>query len=99
MASARDTSALFADRCPSHGAVAAVLAEKRCGRELDQQSHTLTCARFASTQLMLVVVVCTVAGHLIAAVPMYIELLDVFGRMHCSSSAYQAGHSNAVFHK
>jgi hypothetical protein len=43
-------------------AVAAVLAEKRCGRELDWQSHTLTCARFASTQLrMLAGVVYTVA--------------------------------------
>ena len=30
-------------------AVAAVLAEKKCGRELDWQSHTLTCARFASS--------------------------------------------------
>ena len=43
-------------------AVAAVLAEKRCGRELDWQSRTLTCARFASTRLrMLGGVVYTVA--------------------------------------
>ena len=44
-------------------AAAAVLAAMRCDRELDWQSHTLTCARFASTQLrMLVVVVYTVTG-------------------------------------
>jgi hypothetical protein len=44
-------------------AVAAVLAERRCDRQLDWQSHALTCARFASTQLrMLAVVVYTVTG-------------------------------------
>ena len=44
-------------------AAAAVLAAMRRGRELDWQSHTLTCARFASTQLrMLAVVVYTVTG-------------------------------------
>src|ERR1044071_8830539 len=64
-------------------AVAAVLAEKKCGRELDWQSLTLTCARFASSQLRMLGGCCIQPGHQIAVVPLYQDI-DVSGSRHCS---------------
>src|SRR6185503_9678745 len=79
-------------------AVTAVLAEKRCGRELDWQSHTLTCARFARTQLRMLAGVVYSWVILIAVVPVYWILMSLAACIvHPCPTGW--GHTNAVFRK
>ena len=83
-------------------AVAAVLAENMCDRQLDWQSDALPCARFANTQLSMdagvVYTVASSSDDQVTTVAVC-RIVATSGITHRHAPPYLAEHANAPFRK